>query len=150
MTTGRLQSKDVQNYATFARYAQQRLGTPYPANAADWARAQRKIAPLFEQYPDFDFQSLARVVDWVKSKNKRLGSLAEVAWHVTDAFREGALPEMEPGHREEDKWQEKLWSALETEADPAWRKRLLTAKGDGRKRVYTAWLAHYNESLLAK
>lgn len=150
LNSGRLRREDVVDMSTFARYAQQRLGTPYPATKADWARAKVKIDPLFEQYDQFTFRTLADLVDWAKGKNKRFGSLAEVCWHVSDAFREGALPDMEPGHREEEEWQARMWAALENESDPEWRRRLLKARGEGREKTYTAWLKHYNQKLLEK
>lgn len=155
MTTGRLKSSDVKDWASFARYAQQRLGTPYPSSGADWQRAKVKIEPLFEQYDHFSFSTLADLVDWAYAKGKRFGTIAEVSWHVTDAFREGALEDMLPGNKEEEEWQEKLWTALETldaddKDDRVWRQRLLTAQGDGRRAVYQAWMTYNNEKLLEK
>lgn len=146
--SGRLSRSDVVDLPSCARYAQQRLGTPYPSSGADWARAKVKIDPLFEQYDQFSYRTLADLVDWAKGKGKRFGSLAEVCWHVSDAFREGALPDMEPGNREEEAWQEKLWAALAKETDPVWRSRLLKARGEGRETTYAAWMDHYNAGLL--
>ena len=153
MTTERLKSKDVTSWDTFARYAQQRLGTPYPSSGADWQRAKVKIEPLFDQYDHFSFSTLAALVDWAHSKKKRFGSLGEVCWHVTDAFREGALEDMIPGAKELESWQEKMWTALETldpndEGDKVWRQRLLTAQDAGREKVYLAWLEYNNEKLM--
>lgn len=117
----------------WSEYAQQVLGVPWPT-IRDQAILRHKIRELFDHYPRADWYSLCRLVQWCKGRGKRDTRV----WLVLDRFRSawcaGALPELDPQRTEVDV-EARIERALEDEADPTWRRRLLGAMGTVARRA---------------
>ena len=128
--------EEVSDPASFCRYVCQTIGTPYAFK--DEIVMRRKVREFFEQYPHCSYGTLVRLVQWARSKKKRPAR----AWYIIDmaryAWADGALPEMDPQNVDLT-LETKIRQALESETDPEWRRRLMTAEGDGRRVVFQQW-----------
>lgn len=136
---GIMKPQDVVDAKTFAIYAQQKLGTPYPTTQGMIA-LKKNIKNLFATYEYADYQTLVKLVEWARSKKKRYADTFGLVAHFRYAWRDGYLPELDPNPtREIDALIEK---ALRTEQDQEWRRRLVLSQGvEARTAIYKAWCA---------
>lgn len=122
---------------SFADYVRQILGTP-TSTIKDFVMLQKKLKEHQEAWPNADWQTLVRTVDWAKARKKRpTRSWLLVEW-VRFAWADGYLPELD-AKPVDQQLEEAISKALEVETDAEWRYRLLGAEGRARKEVYVAW-----------
>lgn len=137
---GYLPPSEVKDSKSFATYCQQELGTPFPSQK-NMPALRRQIKEFFERYPNADYYSLCRIVDWAKSRKKRLAHAHVVVASFRYAWADGFLPELDPSKQTVDAGlEDRIKSALEVETHPFWRERLMGAEGvKARTAVYDAW-----------
>ena len=133
----RVTRSEVSGIRSFAAYASQELGIPYPTKSHLFS-TKALIDDLFELYPELSWNSLCGLVEWAKIKNKRYSTLMPLIHSYRYAYQDGYLNEINPNSSEG--LDAKIASALEQETDPEWRRRLERSKGPSRKVVYAAWL----------
>lgn len=124
----------------FCEYAQQTLGVPWPT-IKDMTILRKKTKVFFEQYPQCDWRTMCRVVQWCATRKKRHSRV----WMVVEEFRKawtaGALPELNPHTHRDEAVEDRVYKALEEEQDPVWRRRLLLAQGSqDQEEVYQMWV----------
>ena len=137
---GRIAPSDVHDALSFAAFAQQRLGTPYPTGKAI-ATLNKSLNEFFEHYPTADFYTMCRVVEWAKQKKKRYPQVYQLVYAFRYAYADGYLPELDPNVEQPDESLEaKIEAALKVEKDDEWRRRLMIARGvKARTEVFEAW-----------
>lgn len=124
--------------AAFAEYVQQALGVPWPT-LADMTRMRRRIKEIFAHYPQADYYTLCRIVAWAKADRRRFGRVPEVVDCFREAFKAGALPELDPPETEVDV-EEAIRAVLVNEQDPWWRRRLVATQGvEFRREALEDW-----------
>lgn len=132
----------AQKSIAYANYMQQKLGVPYPT-VKDMIVLRKKIKALFEQYPNADWKTLCKIVDYCKSVRYRPNR----AWAVLDKHREawaaGFVPEMDFNYKPpEPAIDDRITDALAAEKRPGWRRRLLMAQTPEQKKgVLEQWRA---------
>jgi hypothetical protein len=142
--TRRLSEDDVQDPEAFCDYAHAVLGVPFPS-IKDQAVLRKKIKEFFAQYPQADYRTLCRIVQWAKTHHKRPYRI----WLLIDLHRQAwadkAVPEldMSPVDVEVERG---IKRALEIEQDSRWRRRLMRAHGSGRKEVLEEWRKEQSQS----
>lgn len=131
---------DVHDPKTFAEYAQQKLGIPYPTGKSI-AVLRKSLREFFEHYPQADYNTMCRVVEWAGSKKKRYAHTYQLVYAFRYAYQDGYLPELEPSREMTDEDLETaIEEALKVEKDIEWRRRLIVAHGlEARKHVYEEW-----------
>lgn len=134
---GIMKKEEVVDSKTLAQYVQQKLGTPYPTTQG-MIVLRKNIKVIFKLYPDADYQTLVKVVDWAKAKGKKFAHCHNLVAAYRYAWRDGYLPELDPNPTKEiDKL---IDQALEKETDPEWCRRLRLSSGvEARTAVYEAW-----------
>lgn len=139
-TPDRVQGADDQARA-FADFCQQTIGTPWPT-VRDLTILRKKCKDFFSHYPETDWRTLCRVASWCRSKKKRVPRVWMVVELFREAWRGGALPELDPAQRAESDVEAGIAAALETEQRQDWRHILLVARGlEARREAYDSWLA---------
>ena len=133
----RVSKKEVNSIYTFASYACQELGIPFPSKK-DLATSGKLVEELFQLYPAMSWQSLCDLVEWGRKKKKRFATIFQLINSYRWAYSDGYLDEIDSNSSAS--LEEKIEQALASETDPEWRRRLLTARGPSRKVVYAAWL----------
>lgn len=137
---GYLSTSQVNDAKTFARYCQQEVGIPY-ATQANMVILRRHIKGFFEHYPQADYRTLCKLIDWAKARNKRFTAPHILVTAFRSAWKDGFLPELDPKRQNiDEQLEEKINKALEIETLPFWRMRLFGATGiEARRNVYTDW-----------
>jgi hypothetical protein len=135
----RLKAEDVCSVETFAEYAQQQTGVPYPTGKGI-AALRKAVKDFFDMYPHTDWMTLVRIVEWVKFKRKRYATpdrMLRGAFRM--AFEDGWIPEIIPDP--DIDIDSKIRQAMEQETDPAWHKLFMNAHtSKGKHEVYESWL----------
>lgn len=131
---------DVNDPKSFAEYAQQKLGIPYPTGKSI-AILKKALREFFEHYPQADYNTMCRVVEWAKTKKKRYAQVYQLVYAFRYAYQDGYLPELDPGRELTDSDLEAAIEAvLVDEHDLEWRRRLIVADGlEARRHVYEQW-----------
>lgn len=143
MTTnflGYMSPAEVTNNRNFASYCQQELGIPYPS-VPNLAKLGKNIKQIFAAYPDANFFTLCRIVDWAKARNKRYAHPHILVMQLRYAWADGYLPELNPKKQTVDvSLEERITAALANETHPFWRERLMGAEGvKARSKIFQAW-----------
>jgi hypothetical protein len=139
----RTAAADVRDAKSYAAYVQQQVGVPY-CSKGDVIALNKAVAEFKERYPHLannPWPTLVRAANWVRSKRKRPAKVAAIvnvmiAW----AWADGALPELDPRHHRDEDLEVAIADALQHEADPRWRDRLIGAEGPAREEVLRAWM----------
>lgn len=135
-----LKPKHVVDAKTFAVYTQQRLGVPTPT-IANLVILRKRIKGLFAEYPQMDYGSLCKIVEWAKGKRKRYSQTYQVVAAFRYAWKDGYLPELDPKVIQDDTLEANIEAALLVETDPELRRKLHVATTiDGRRYAYQYWL----------
>lgn len=131
---------EVVDAKSFASYAQQRLGIPYPTRKSI-AVLNKALKEFFAQYPQADYGTMCRLVEWAIAKRKRFAHTYSLVYAFRYAYKDGYLPELDPNReRTNDDLEALIEAALVVEKDPEWRRRLMVAHGvKARSEVYEAW-----------
>lgn len=131
---------DVHDARTFAEYAHQKLGIPYPTGKSI-ATLKKSLNEFFEHYPQADYFTMCRVVDWAAHKRKRYAHAYQLVYAFRYAYQDGFLPELDPNRELTDEELEAaINDALTVERDAEWRRRLIIAHGvEARRHVYEEW-----------
>lgn len=140
---GMIKPEDVNDAKSFAAYAQQKLGTPYPTGKSI-SILKKSINEFFEHHPQADYFTLCRVVEWAKAKKKRYPYANQLVYAFRYAYADGYLPELDPNAEIVDEdLEEQIEAALRDETNDEWRRRLITASGiTARREVFEAWQKH--------
>lgn len=133
-------AEGVKDARTFARYAQQELGTPVPSNPKQFAQLGVVSKKAFEANPALTWESMVKVVSYCKNRKQRPYSAAAIFGQVRFAWSSGYLPELDP--RQVETQDPRIGAALHLETDPEWRRKLATTTGEISTRVYEAWKEH--------
>lgn len=127
----------------FADYCQQTLGVPWPT-IKDQTILRKKIREFFEHYPQADYYTLCRIVEFARTRRRRYGRVWAVVEGFRDAFEAGFLKELDPRANTDLDLEVRIELALEKESDPEWRRRLICASGvSARQEAYAEWSTHY-------
>lgn len=136
MFQGELGPEDVKDGKTFARFCQQRYGTPYPTGKGLMI-LNKQAKTLFEEHPDVDWKTLVDVAQWCHGKKRRVGQAYQYVTQFRWAYADGAIkltPTAELAVRGE------ITHALEHETDPEWRERIIRADGvDAQRAILELW-----------
>lgn len=131
--------EDVVDGKTFARYVQQRLGTPYPT-VKNLVILNKAIKDFFESYPHVGYDSLCNMVDWAKAKNKKFAETYSLVSVYRYAWKDGFLPELDPVNVESENFQVKEDELLNNETDPYWRNKIISAQTiEAKEQIYNLW-----------
>lgn len=134
---GVIKKEQVTDPKSYANYVQQNLGTPYP-NTKQLIILRKNIKQLFELYPEADYTTLIKMVEWAKSKKKKFAHSYALVASYRYAWRDGYLPELDPNPTKEI--DAAIEAALAQETDEEWCRRLAMASGiDVKTEIYTAW-----------
>lgn len=128
----RVRANEVTDLESLQRYIMEQLGVGY-VTKNDAAIYRKKMKELFEYYPAADMQTMVRVVEWAKTRRRRFARLFQVVESVRYAYEDGFLPELDPNNTQDV--DEQISEILQTEKDPTWRRRFLTAQGATAKSV---------------
>jgi hypothetical protein len=113
-----------------ANYIEQILGVGFPTKK-DLLILRVRINEIFAHYPNADYRTMCRIVQFNKRKKRKFARV----YTVIDSFREakmaGWLPELT---RPTGDCKERIARILETETDPDWRARFLTCPDDDSRR----------------
>lgn len=134
-----LEREEVVDPVTLAKYAQQRVGIPYPT-VKDMTILRKKAKWFLDNNPEASWQTFVRVLDWIKAKHKHPATV----WWLVDAakwaYGDGYLPELAAKERTDSELETEINAALEVETDLTWRRRLNTATGvEARRDVLEEW-----------
>lgn len=129
--------EDVNDYRSWATYASQTAGIPYPTQKSI-AETRKEVNKLFEMYPNLTWRGMCQLPLWAKHKRKRFATAAQLVRSYNYAFQDGFMPELEMdyAHKLMD---QKIAAALLVETSPEWRRRLMAARGPQRETTYEAW-----------
>lgn len=136
---GYMKATEVKDARTYANFIQQELGTPYPSTKT-LPMLSRNCKDFFEQYPQANWMTLVRVVEFCRARKKRPAHAHGVLGQVRYAYSAGFLPELSPRDQVDSDLEERIAEALQSEQDEQWRHRLLASSGiEARRQVYVAW-----------
>lgn len=136
MILDELKPADVKNATTFARFCQQRYGTPY-ATRKSLAILNKQAKALFAEHPDCNWRTLVEVAQWCHGKKRRVPEAYSYVQQFRWAYADGAI-QLRP--LAEMELEDDIKAALEIETDPEWRASLMRADGVAAKRtVLTNW-----------
>lgn len=126
---------EVVDTRTFARYCQQRLGTPMPLKK-DWGLLGLLVKKFFDENPRASWGTLVRTVNWAQAKRRAPAHCRFIFDLVRYAFADKALPELLPDHTDFESrvLEGAIRQAMEQETDPSWRRRLAGASGEEARR----------------
>lgn len=127
---------EVVDAESYTRYVCQTVGSPW--SYKDVVIMKKKVRVFFEAYPHCTYSTLVHVAHWARAKKKRPAHAYYLVDMARYAWQDGALPEMDPANVRSDV-DDLIHQALEQETDPAWRRRLMTAEGAGKRMVYENW-----------
>jgi hypothetical protein len=137
-----VEASDVKDISTFARYAQQELGTPVPANVKQRIALASVAKKEFEANPALTWPTMVKVVAYCKNRKQRPYSSMAIFSQVRFAWTAGYLPELDPKQVESrDPRIEQALLVEETcgKKDREWVKKLSTTTGAMSTKVYLAW-----------
>jgi hypothetical protein len=138
---GIIRPEQVVDPETFATYAQQTLGCPYPP-LRDMILLRTKIKEFFAEKPQADYYTLCRIVQWAKANKRRPAAVWKIPPMWAWAWEDNALPELDPDQLKDKDLERRIALALEVETDPAWRRRLIGSESvEKRREVYDSWKA---------
>lgn len=142
---GVMKASDVTDAKTLAQFYQQKLGTPYPTTQG-LILLRKQIKMIFQVYPDADYQTLVKMVEWAKAKGRKYAHCHTLVSHYRYAWRDGYLPELDPNPtREIDAL---ITDAMTRETDEDWLRRLSLSSGlDARTQVYNEWVKKVNSDV---
>jgi hypothetical protein len=125
--------------AAFGRYCEEQIGFPW-ITRRDQIMLRSRVNALFEECPQANYYTLCRVVAWAKAKRIRRARVWQIVDLVRPAWADGMCPELnEPDH--DPALDVRIFDAIRSEPDPAWRRRLRNTRGVGlRAAAYAAWL----------
>lgn len=140
MMTRVWRAEDVHGPEAFCEYAEQMLGIPFPTTR-DKVLLKTKAEEIMARYPQMNWRIFCRVVDYLRSRNKRPPRMWMVIEHFREAWSAGQIPELDPRDREDEGLERLISAALEVESDDYWRRRLIGSRGpEARRRTFEAWL----------
>ena len=130
-----VERSQVNDPESFAAYAQQMLGSKYPAGR-EIAVLRLKLNEFQAQNPKVDWKVLVRTIDYMRSKRARAAMPWAVLSFVHPAYRDGFLPELAPRNADlRDSYVEaQIEHILTSETDPWWVACLSNAEGSGPRR----------------
>lgn len=132
--------EDVVSAESFAGYAQQQLGIPYPT-LKQMIILKRQIKDVMEKNPGFTYASLPRVVEWAKSRKKRFADPIKLLSSFRYAFEDGYLPELSERYEDLIEIDDKINAALRVETDQEWRRALMLSEDiEEKNAMYTKWV----------
>ena len=132
--------KDVKDAKTFATFATQTTGMPYPSHQM-LGKTNKLAKEIFEAYPCVTWETLCKVVLWSKDKKRRFASVYNCLNSYRYAYADGWLPEMDIDVATKI-MDERIAGALRVEKDPEWLRRLVEARGPYREKIYKSWESH--------
>lgn len=133
-------AQDVKDAESFATYAQQQIGVPYPTLKMMIA-TKGTIKRMFAENPGLNWSSLPRIVEWAKARKKRYATLTSLLAGFRWAFQDGYLPELSESFEERTNVDELVYAALRVEKDPDWRRALmLTDSLQEKVSIYNKWV----------
>jgi hypothetical protein len=136
---GYMSASEVVDGKTFANFVHQQLGTPFPSKV-HLNTLNKRVRQFFTEYPDANWMTMVRLVEYCKSRKKRPAHAYAVFSQLRFAFAAGYLPELEPKEHTDEELEQSIQAALEVERDTKWRERLIASTGvNARRRVYVAW-----------
>lgn len=139
----RIKPEDVVDTKTFCVYAHQRLGIP-PTKGSEYSILGRDIKEFFQMYPQANYGTLVKVVDFAWSRNARPRNMQNLLLYWKKAYAAGSLPELTPEARRDPELERRLTEAIEMETHPKWLEQLKNALwihgDDVRREVYQAWM----------
>lgn len=121
-----IRPESVKDMDSAEQFIKQQIGIGY-VTLKDGVIFRKKVTEMFKNYPGSSWQTLVRTTEWAKSRRKRYARLHELVEAVRFAYADGYLPELDANN--EEKIDAEIRSVLQTEMDPAWRRRLLVAQG---------------------
>lgn len=137
--TRTLTRDEVVDPVTFAQYCQQVLGTA-PLSLKELRALQKVLKDFFAANPKVDYALLARLVDWCRSRKRRVPTAKAVPAQLKYAWSQGHFPELDPQHAQDEDVERAITRILDTEENPEWRHRLIASVGvDTRREVLRAW-----------
>jgi hypothetical protein len=134
-----IMTKDqVTDPKSYANYVQQNLGTPFPTGK-QMVILRKTIKDFFKAYPDADYGTLIRLVEWAKARKKKYAHCYALVSSFRYAWSDGYLPELDPNPTKEI--DRAIEEAIAKESDEEWRRRLGMASGiEVKTEIYNAWL----------
>lgn len=134
-----MKAAQVVDCRTFARYAQETVGTPVPRRA-EIATLQRKVTEFFALYPQANWAALVATTDWCRAKRKRPAEAWWILKEVRFAWKDGAVPQLDPVVVVDDSVEFHISRALEIETDDRWKRMLIGAVGtENRRKALASW-----------
>lgn len=115
-----LKPESVKDAKSLIAYAKQETGIPGPMSKQMPALAVA-IRDFFDGYPNADWNSLVKVVEWAKKNKVRYATTVTL---VTKGYRQawsaGFLPELDPNWFDNEKLMEARDAAIRVETDTKW------------------------------
>jgi hypothetical protein len=106
---------------------------------------RKKCKEFFEHYPQADWRTLCKVVQWAKEHRKRFTRVWGVVGCFRNAWTAGCLPELDVPESDPHLEME-ISRALEGEERDSWRRRLLGAQGyEARREALEEWKLQRSE-----
>jgi hypothetical protein len=132
---------DVNSHDTLLDYAQQTLGLAVPQKGTKQRiRFQAAVNDFFRDNPQASWVTLAKTVDFMRSRKFRVSQAWYIPTAVGAAYRAGYLAELDPLAYRDPELEEDISKALLTESDEGWRRRLICSEGvRARRQVLVAW-----------
>lgn len=128
--------------AAYAEYLQQTMGIPWPT-IKDMSILRKHTKEFFDHYPNADWYTMCRLANYFRRRKRRFGRVYQVVTEFRDAYRDGALPELDPGYgsASDSQLELNIAEALAGETRPEWVERLIRAEGvEARRGAYELWL----------
>lgn len=137
--TRTVKASEVKDAHSFAAYAQQTAGIPMPTGKG-WVILQARLKDFFACNPQADWGTCVRLVDWARSRKRRVAHTHSVLTLLRYAWSDGALPEFNARDKVEADVERGIQEALTIEGDPEWRRVLIGSKGEeSRREVLSQW-----------
>lgn len=142
----RIEQEDVVDVKSFYDYAQQEVGIPKPY-AKEIAILRKTINQFFEDNPNTDWNSLAKIVVWAKRNKARFQSPTTlVMYGHRKAFVAGYLPELDPNYIDTDRLMEARDAAIRVETDEKWTEDLYYTTDNYLVEKLYEWLTYRNNN----
>jgi hypothetical protein len=132
---------EVVDPVSFARYAQQSIGTKYPTGN-EWSRLKGACGTFFEHNPRATWLTLVHTVGYARAKRIRVATPWGLLRMVPQAFKDGFLPELDPRNFKlsDSNVEGKIAWILEHETDEWWVRALTFATGvEPRRNLVQRW-----------
>lgn len=133
---GLIRASEVDSTVLVVQYAAQEIGCPIPVG-------HKRRGVLFGQIKDemeaqrWTWKHLTAAVDYMKSRGIRARSFNYVFYHVEPAIHEGFMPR--PAASSHEGLNDAVARAVYMETDESWTRRLLSARGNAKFKVYQLW-----------